>query len=128
MIKILLVDDTKSVHSFVKMLLGSAKNIEVLSVYNGQEAMDLINKNHQQFDLCLLDWEMPILNGPQTLVSFSDIKVLFPIVMMTTKNSPEDVAHALSLGAAEYLMKPFTKDILLDKIEAVISKKVDYAV
>ena len=50
-----------------------------------------------------------------------------PTVMMTTKNAPEDIAMMLEMGVAEYLMKPFTIDILFEKIEAVSGRVLPYA-
>lgn len=116
--RVLIVDDTKSIHTFVKLLLQGRPDVTAVSVYNGAEALCAL-EDSDKFDLILLDWEMPVLNGPETLRRLSLMENRVPIVMMTTKNDPEDIALAISLGAQEYLMKPFTQDILLEKISAV---------
>ena len=126
MLKILIVDDTKSVHAFVKSLLSKASGIEVSSVFNGAEAVELL-KNNSSFDLILLDWEMPILNGPDTFASFKSLGFQIPTIMMTTKNKPEDIERMLLMGVSEYLMKPFTIDILFEKIEFVTGLGISYA-
>ena len=126
MYSILLVDDLKSVHSFVKSLLGKTVGIQTTSVFNGREALSLL-KEGKSFDLILLDWEMPELNGPETLREMIDFGVKTPVVMMTTKNDPADIQRMIELGAAEYLMKPFTVDILFDKIEMASGKAFTYA-
>jgi len=128
MLNVLLVDDTKSVHIFMKALLAKSPGINIHSVYNGQQALEHIAQNPHFYNACFLDWEMPVLNGVETLREMQKMGLGFPVVMMTTKNNPEDIGLALSLGAAEYLMKPFTIDILFDKLETVTGSKLNYAV
>ncbi|MDZ4083255.1 MAG: response regulator [Bdellovibrionales bacterium] len=118
MFKILLVDDTKAVHTFVKDLLKAATDIQFTDAFNGAEAVELVRKG-EKFDLVLLDWEMPIKTGPECLNELKALGFPSPIVMMTTKNSPDEIAHLLEIGAAEYMLKPFTVDILKEKIEYV---------
>jgi two-component system chemotaxis response regulator CheY len=126
MFKVLIVDDTRSVHAFLKALLAKAPGIEVTSVFNGEEALDLLEKD-QTFDLLFLDWEMPKLNGPDTFQSYKKEGHTAPVIMMTTKNNPEDIARMLESGVSEYMMKPFTIDILFEKIEFVTGKVFSYA-
>lgn len=126
MFKILIVDDTKAVHSFVKALLQKSNEVQTESAFNGSEALTKI-KGDNKYDLILLDWEMPVLNGPETLAQIKPIAGVAPIIMMTTKNKPEDIQNMLIMGASEYLMKPFTIDILFDKISFVTGKSFEYA-
>ena len=116
MFEMLVVDDTKSVHSFLKSILAKAEGINITDVMNGAEAVDLL-KAKKHFDLILLDWEMPVLNGPDTFDQFKAMDVRTPVIMMTTKNNPDDIARMLTAGVSEYMMKPFTVDILFEKIE-----------
>lgn len=127
MFQILIVDDTKAVHLFVKSLLAQCHEIKVTSVFDGQEAIDLF-KTNTNFDLILLDWEMPRLNGPSTVTQMKERGLTIPVVMMTTKNSPQDIMKMLGMGVAEYLMKPFTIDILFDKLGSVSGKEFSYVV
>ena len=126
MFRVLIVDDTRSVHAFVKSLLLKSNEIEVTSVYNGAEAVELL-KETEQFDLILLDWEMPVLNGPETFQEMKRMDVKIRTIMMTTKNDPGDIQMMFSLGVDEYLMKPFTLDILFQKIEWVSGRSFSYA-
>ena len=126
MFRVLIVDDTKSVHAFVKSLLLKSPGIEVTSVYHGAEAVEFL-KHEEDFDLILLDWEMPVLNGPDTLHGIKAMQLKTPVIMMTTKNDPEDIKRMFSLGIQEYLMKPFTIDILFKKIEWVSGRTFTYA-
>ena len=126
MFKILIIDDTKSVHAFVKNLLSKSKEIETVSVFNGAEGVELLKKD-TSFDLIFLDWEMPVLTGPETFQKMKEMNIKIPTIMMTTKNAPEDIAKMLGMGVSEYLMKPFTIDILFEKIEFVSGRAFPYA-
>jgi two-component system chemotaxis response regulator CheY len=126
MFRVLIVDDTRSVHAFVKNLLLKSTGIEVTSVYHGAEAIEVL-KQKGDFDLILLDWEMPVLNGPETLQAIKAMQLKTPVIMMTTKNDPEDIRRMFSLGIHEYLMKPFTIDILFQKMEWVSGRAFSYA-
>jgi CheY-like chemotaxis protein len=60
---------------------------------------------------------MPIMQGPEVLDTIHQENLTFcPIVMMTTENSPAFIVKALSKGASEYIMKPFTEEIINEKI------------
>jgi two-component system, chemotaxis family, chemotaxis protein CheY len=116
--RILIVDDTKSVHFFVKELLKSETGLSFSDAFNGQEALDCVAAN-EAFDVILLDWEMPVMTGPECLEKLRANGMTSPIVMMTTKNAVDDIRRVLELGASEYLLKPFTCDILKEKIQSV---------
>lgn len=120
--KILIVDDSKHVHSIVVGMLEKFQ-YESASAYHGLDAVEQL-KNGLEVDLVLLDWNMPEMNGPEFLKAVQAEKLTgAPIVMMTTENSIEKITEAMSLGAQEYIMKPFTDDILLSKIEFVLGTK-----
>lgn len=121
MLKILIIDDTRSVHTYMKTLLLKTKDVTATSVMNGLEGIEAY-ENQGPFDLILLDWEMPVMTGPETLKRLVDLGCKTPIVMVTTKNAPSDIAGMLELGATEYMMKPFTADILFEKIETATGK------
>lgn len=126
MFQILIIDDTKSVHAFVKSLLAKSSEVVVTSVFNGAEGLKLL-ESKKDFDLVLLDWEMPILDGPSTFEAFLKQGVKIPTVMMTTKNKPEEIEKMIMMGVSEYLMKPFTIDILFEKIEYASGRTLKYA-
>jgi len=70
-------------------------------------------------DFALLDWNMPEMNGFELLVALrADPRYLdLPVVMVTTETEMAQIARALECGANEYVMKPFTPDILRDKLD-----------
>lgn len=122
---ILIIDDSKAVHAYVKNCFKTF-DVKLTHVLNGQEALDLIKSGSTDFNLILLDWEMPIMDGPSTFDSLK-CKVTIPVIMMTTKNQPEDISFMLNKGVSEYVLKPFTQDILLDKIQNVLGQELCHA-
>ena len=123
MLRILVIDDSKTVHAFIKSCLAKM-DATLTPAFNGQEGVDACAKNPGAFDIILLDWEMPILNGPDTFERLKSMGSAVPVLMMTTKNSPEDISFMLEKGVNEYMLKPFTLDVLLEKIEAVLGRQV----
>ena len=118
--KVLSVDDAKSVHSFLKMCL-SGTDVDLAHAYSGEEALAiLIGDSKTEFDLILLDWEMPGLTGPDVLVKLKEANLTTPVIMLTSRNKPEDIMKILELGAVEYIMKPFTQDLIQEKINSVM--------
>ncbi len=123
--RILIIDDSRSIHAFVTSCLeGNGFVLE--HAMNGVEGLAVLNESLQganRFDLVFLDWEMPMMTGPELLAELKPGPNTPPVVMLTTRNSSTDIEKALQLGAAEYLMKPFTADVLLGKIADVIGSR-----
>ena len=88
---------------------------------DGREGLDVLIRNdpREPFDVVLVDWEMPRMNGLEFVQAvrrnrdFAGLKLL----MVTTLNATERVAEALAAGANDFLMKPVTKDMLADKLQ-----------
>lgn len=120
MTKILSIDDSRAVHAFIRQCLAGLK-VEITDAFNGKEGVVLATSKEKKFDLILLDWEMPELDGLGTLKAFKSASVQTPVIMLTSKNKTEEIAEILENGASEYIMKPFTADILIDKIETTLS-------
>ncbi len=116
MLNILVVDDSKTMHGFIEDCLKE-NNCHLYHAYNGQEAI----REHtgKKVDLILMDWEMPVLSGPETVKEFNRAGISTPIIMITTKGKQGEIAQMMSEGVREYIVKPFTKDILIDKISDV---------
>lgn len=117
---VLLVDDSNSIAMVVGQMLSTAGHTHDRAE-NGKIAIEKIKTS--SYDIILLDWNMPEMDGLEFLEYNIENKFTqTPIVMMTTENKPEKILKALEKGAVEYIMKPFTQDILISKIEAVVSK------
>jgi two-component system, chemotaxis family, chemotaxis protein CheY len=117
--KILCVDDSKSIHAFLQECLAPITET-IDHVYNGQEAVDKLKSNMSAFDLIILDWEMPVKDGPTTFKELKSLGLNTPVFMLTSKNDPVDILKMIEAGVAEYMMKPFTADIIIEKIQQVL--------
>jgi two-component system chemotaxis response regulator CheY len=116
---ILIVDDSKAIYAMVSQMLTSGGHTSVWAA-DGKIAVDILTKKEVKIDVILLDWNMPNMNGPEFLeANLKDKFTTAPVVMMTTENSPDFIKKALSLNAAEYIMKPFTSDILFNKLTLI---------
>lgn len=118
-LKILCVDDSRSVHAFLKQcLIEVTQHID--SAFDGDQALDLFRSGKVDFDVIFLDWEMPKKTGPETFEEIKKMGINIPVIMLTSKNSAENINQMLSAGVSEYIMKPFTKEILVEKMQTVL--------
>ena len=115
--KILSIDDSKAVHAYLTECLKASPGVTLEHAFNGAEGLKMVSG--AEFDLVLLDWEMPGLTGPEVLTEIRKANAEVPVIMLTSKNAVGDIENVLSRGASEYIMKPFTADILFAKIESV---------
>ncbi len=116
---ILAIDDSTAVHAFIERCFKGT-TFKVIHALGSDDGLRKFNDNKNQVALVLLDWEMPGRTGPETLPLLKEIDAHVPIVMVTTKNSPDDIAQMFNAGAAEYIMKPFTPEILVDKVSQLL--------
>lgn len=116
---ILLVDDSRAVRLATRRMLGES-NCEILEAEDGSQALTVL-KTHPEIDAILLDWNMPIMDGITFLKTVrGDGNLPQPkIVMCTTEGEFSRIMDALSSGANEYIMKPYTQDIMLEKLQEV---------
>ena len=112
----LIIDDSRAVRMIVGQILREI-GMEVLEAANGVEALERI-KDNPDVDLLLVDWNMPRMNGLDFIraVRANPVYDAVRILMVTSEAQGEQVTRALSAGANEYLMKPFTKDVLVAKL------------
>jgi DNA-binding response OmpR family regulator len=114
--KLLVVDDNEMNRDMLSRRLSRRKHT-VITAENGQQALDLIEK--ESFDLVLLDVMMPGISGIEVLKlirqSYSASEL--PVIMATAKGDSEDVVMALKLGANDYVIKPLDFPIVLARVE-----------
>ncbi len=120
MSKALVVDDSRAVRMILSKTLKEI-GYEVREAANGREALDIIEAERTALNLVLADWNMPEINGLDLLKTVRKNPALasLVIVMVTTETEIDQMATALEAGANEYVMKPFTRDILLEKLQLV---------
>jgi two-component system chemotaxis response regulator CheY len=114
----LVVDDSRAIRAMLRRLLDGL-GFDVVDAGNGAEALDALGVSPQPFDLVLVDWNMPVMDGLTFLKSmraerrFANVVVL----MVSSESDPNKVARALMRGADDYIIKPLTADVLLAKLE-----------
>lgn len=112
----LVIDDSKAIRLILGQILKEL-GFEVCSASHGIEALQRL-KEVGKVDLALVDWNMPEMNGFDFVCAvrkdekYNDIRLM----MVTTETEMSQVIKALEAGANEYVMKPFTKDIIREKI------------
>jgi two-component system chemotaxis response regulator CheY len=111
----LIVDDSRFVRGLLRSLLEE-KGIECEEAADGQAGFERLNAG-LPFDLALVDWNMPVMDGLEMLrqlraSGFDGVKVM----MVTTEAENEFIERALDAGADEYLMKPFDEEALTEKL------------
>jgi len=115
--KALVVDDSKTMRMIVKSVLKQA-GFEIVEAKNGIEALEKI-KEHKYFDLATVDWNMPEMNGLDLVKELRTNTELdnMRIMMATSEAEESRVATVMEAGANDYIMKPFQKETLADKIK-----------
>lgn len=117
MIKILIVEDDKSISNLIKINLSN-EGYDCFCAYDGKEAADLLEKNI--YDLILLDVMLPKIDGYELLDYIIYMKI--PVIFITAKTSTNDVIRALKLGADDYIKKPFQIGEIIARVEALLRR------
>jgi two-component system chemotaxis response regulator CheY len=112
----LVIDDSRAVRMIIGNILREA-GMDVLEAGDGQQGVNQLDEN-PDIELILVDWNMPVMNGYEFIqaVRAQQMYDHIPIMMVTTEAESEQVTKALNAGANEYLMKPFTKEVLIAKL------------
>ena len=118
-IKILLAEDDENLGSLLKEYLN-AKGYETELFSNGNKAYRGFIKKY--FDICLLDVMMPEKDGFTLAKEIRQINSDIPILFLTAKSMKEDVLEGFSIGADDYMTKPFSMEELLYRIEAILRR------
>ena len=119
--KILVVDDSSTMRRIIKNTLGRLNYKDVIEAENGAEAWAQMQEN-KDLGMLITDWNMPEMNGLELVKKvrasgdFNDL----PIIMVTTEGGKAEVITALKAGVNNYIVKPFTPQVLKEKLAAVM--------
>lgn len=116
---ILLVEDDASLSTVLADYLRS-KGYAVETTHNGKEAWELILIKH--YDLIISDIMMPKMNGYELLKLIRAQYPHLPVIILSAKADRDDIIAAYNLGCDDYMTKPFSMDILICKIEAILRR------
>jgi len=114
--RVLIIDDSRATRAILKRMLAQL-GFQAAEAENGADGLSMLAAIGN-VDLVLVDWNMPTMNGFDFLqAARADAKYAeVPIVMVTTETEISQMTRALEHGATEYIMKPFTLDVLRDKL------------
>ncbi|MCX6623207.1 MAG: response regulator [Acidobacteria bacterium] len=117
MTRALVVDDSKVMRLILAKTLTEF-GIDVVQAANGREACGIMEREGGSYDLVLVDWNMPEMTGLEFVEQVRKRPALnfVRLMMVTTETEIEQMARALEAGADEYVMKPFTRDAVMDKL------------
>jgi two-component system chemotaxis response regulator CheY len=115
-VKALIVDDSRAMRLLIARVLESL-DFTTFQAGNGREALDAL-ASEGPFDVALVDWNMPVMDGLEFVSEVRRDRGLdeMAIVMVTTESEERQVQRAISAGASEYLMKPFTREAFERKL------------
>ncbi len=120
--KILVVDDEKEIADLIGLYLRN-DGFEVVTCYRGSEALELIE--NEKYDLAVLDVMLPEVDG-FTICKRIREKYNFPVIMLTAKTADSDKISGLTLGADDYMTKPFNPLELTARVKAQIRRFYQY--
>ncbi|HVS72052.1 MAG TPA: response regulator [Phycisphaerae bacterium] len=118
--KILLVDDSRTMRNIQKKVLEALGAVEFTEANDGLEALTAIGGNPDGFALILIDWNMPNMDGITLVgrIRANDKKT--PLIMVTTESEKSRIIDAIKAGVNNYALKPFTPEVLLQKVKQTL--------
>ncbi|MCB9465663.1 MAG: response regulator [Candidatus Eisenbacteria bacterium] len=119
--KIMLVDDSRTMRNIQKNVLAQLGHKEIVEAADGEEALKVAEAESPE--LILLDWNMPKMDGLTFLKNYRLKDKTTPIIMVTTEAEKSRVIEAIKAGVNNYVIKPFTPDVLQTRIAETLEKK-----
>lgn len=119
MTTVLVVDDEPGVRDLLSDALRIA-GYETQTASNGSEALDVLHR--RRADICIVDVNMPIMNGFEFLNRLREHDTTTPVLLLSARDSTEDVAQGLRFGADDYVRKPFSLEELLLRVQAILRR------
>ncbi len=119
--KLLVVDDSSTMRRIIKNTLSRLGYNDVLEAEHGLEGWEKLQSD-SSINVLITDWNMPEMNGLELVkkvraeAKYTDM----PIIMVTTEGGKAEVITALKAGVNNYIVKPFTPQVLKEKLEAVL--------
>ncbi len=117
--KVMLVDDSRTMRNIQKSILTSLGH-QTIEACDGQDALSKVKADKP--DLILLDWNMPNMDGLTFLKTYRATDTATPIIMVTTEAEKHRVIEAIKAGVNNYIVKPFTPDVLQERISYTLTK------
>ena len=116
--KVLVVEDDKILAKTIEQILSSRYDID--HAYDGEEGLLYAEQNI--YDIIILDLMMPRMNGYEMLQELRKKKIITPVLILTAKDGLDDKLKGFRIGADDYIVKPFNKDELIARMEAILRR------
>ncbi|MCC9600502.1 response regulator [Stieleria sp. JC731] len=118
--KSLVIDDSRAMRRILRMIMSSL-GFDVIEAGDGQEGLEKFTSDYEDIEVVLVDWNMPVMNGLEFVKAVRQMEHLADkkLMMVTTETEPAQMARALMAGVDEFVMKPFTKEILVEKLRLI---------
>lgn len=116
--KALVVDDSSLMRRMLIGALGRAGITDIEEAADGKEAVSICAARN--FDLILLDWNMPVMNGFDALRAIRASDESVPVIMVTSEAEKKNIVEAVKAGASSYILKPFDPELFVCKIKEII--------
>ena len=118
--RILLIDDSKTMRNIQKSVLTQLGYTEIEEACDGVDALSKVGAF--QPELILVDWNMPNMDGLTFVKTFRQANKTIPMIMVTTEAEKSRVIEAIKAGVNNYVVKPFTPDLLGQRINETLAK------
>ena len=120
--KFLVVDDSVTMRRIVANSLKNLGYSDFVEATDGKDALDKLAAD-ENINFVITDWNMPVLSGLELIRSIrGDARLKdLPVLMVTTRGVKDDIMEALAAKVNNYIVKPFTPQILKEKIDAILS-------
>jgi two-component system chemotaxis response regulator CheY len=114
----IVIDDSSAMRMILRRIVTTL-GFETTLAENGRDALDKMESAGHRFDVALIDWNMPVMNGLEFIQQVRDDPryAALTLMMVTTESEQSQMVRALAAGAHEYLIKPFTPDAVAEKLE-----------
>ena len=124
MSKILIIEDDRDIANLIAIHMDDNGH-EAHKIHDGREG--LIRSMEDEYDLIILDLKLPGMDGMEICKKLRQEKVDTPIIMLTAKDSENDVIVGLSVGADDYVTKPFSPRELLARTKAILRMSIPHS-
>jgi two-component system chemotaxis response regulator CheY len=120
--KVLVVDDSKTMRGILRKILSALDGAQFVEAADGLEALAALAAEPGGFGLILVDWNMPNMDGLTLVRQFREKDKRTPVVMATTEAEKDRVVEAIRTGVTNYVVKPFTPRMLVDKVKQTLDR------
>lgn len=109
---ILIVEDDETQRVLLEAFIKNHLDLKCYKAENGQKAIQILKKHHLKIDLIITDLQMPVMDGIELLENIQDVYAHIPVIVMSASQDIQDAVKAMTLGANNYITKPYDKDRL----------------